>query len=151
MGEVSETYGEAEDTEYPGQRLGFPEDGPGSIASWMRRIAALAVDWLAANLVVLALGQLVALGDGLATLLPLIVFWLEASVFTALLGGSFGQLVVGLRVMRLDRGLQGRPLNLLQALLRTALICLVIPPLLANRDQRGLHDVAVGSVTVRLR
>jgi hypothetical protein len=39
--------------------------------------------------------------------------------------------------------------NLLQALLRTLLICLVIPPLVFNRDQRGLHDLAVGTVTIR--
>jgi len=39
--------------------------------------------------------------------------------------------------------------NLLQALLRTFLIALVIPPLVFNPDQRGLHDLAVGTVTLR--
>ena len=45
--------------------------------------------------------------------------------------------------------LDGKPVNLLQALGRTALICLVIPPLVFNRDNRGLHDLAVNSVAVR--
>src|SRR5689334_22272379 len=31
---------------YPGERLGLPKDGPGSIARFGRRIAALIVDWL---------------------------------------------------------------------------------------------------------
>ena len=39
-------------------------------------------------------------------------------------------------------------MNLLQALVRTALICLAVPPLIFNRDQRGLHDLAVGTITL---
>ena len=48
-------------------------------------------------------------------------------------------------VVRLDR----KPVNLLVALLRTVLICLVVPPVIYNRDRRGLHDLAAGTVTVR--
>ena len=73
------------------------------------------------------------------------VFLLEATFLTALIGGSFGQLVCRVVVARVD----GKPVNLLQALLRTFLICLVIPPLVFNRDSRGLHDLAVGTVTLR--
>src|SRR3712207_9567157 len=36
---------------YAGQRLGLPEDGPGSVASWGRRIVALFIDWIASPLV----------------------------------------------------------------------------------------------------
>ena len=131
---------------YPGERLGLPEQGPGSVAGWGRRVLALAVDWLASMLVVAAFIGLDAwTGRGLAQWGPMVVFWLEASVLTALLGGSFGQLVCRVTVVRLD----GRPVNLMQALLRTLLICLVIPPLVFNRDQRGLHDLAVGTATLR--
>ena len=70
---------------------------------------------------------------------------LELTVLTALRGGSFGQLVTGLRVVRVDR----TPLSLLPALLRSALICLVVPPLVFTADQRGLHDLAAGTVVVR--
>lgn len=34
--------------EYPGHRLGLPQHGPGSIAGFGRRTAALLVDWLIA-------------------------------------------------------------------------------------------------------
>lgn len=76
---------------------------------------------------------------------PMLVFLVEASVFTPLMGGSFGQLLTRVAVVRVD----GRPLNLLLALVRTLMICLVVPPVIFNRDQRGLHDLVAGTVTVR--
>ncbi len=76
----------------------------------------------------------------------LLVFVLESTVFTALVGGSFGKLATGLRVARLDGS--GRPLDLLRSLLRAVLICLVVPPVIYKPDGRGLHDLAVGTATV---
>jgi uncharacterized RDD family membrane protein YckC len=126
--------------------LGLPEHGSGSVAGWGRRVLALVVDWFGSLLVLAAfIGSEAWTGRGLVQWLPMLVFWLEAGALTALVGGSFGQLACRIAVVRLD----GRPVNLLQALLRTLLICLVIPPLVFNRDQRGLHDLAVGTVTVR--
>ncbi len=84
-------------------------------------------------------------GHGWEAWLPLLVFWVEASFFTALLGGSFGQLVTRVAVVHVEGG----PVSLLVALVRTLLICLVVPPVIYNRDRRGLHDLAAGSVTVR--
>jgi uncharacterized RDD family membrane protein YckC len=70
------------------------------------------------------------------------VFAIEATILTTLAGGSFGQLLTGVRVLRTD----GRPLSLLMALARTLLICLVIPPLIYKPDSgRGLHDLWTGS------
>ncbi len=74
-----------------------------------------------------------------------LVFLVEASVLTALLGGSFGQLILRIVAVRLD----GRRLNIVAATLRTLLILLLIPPLVFNRDNRGLHDLAVGSIVLR--
>ena len=131
---------------YPGERLGLPEEGPGSVAGWGRRIAALCIDWLASMLTVAAfIGTNVWTGRGAEQWGPMGVYVIEATVLTALLGGSFGQLVLRVVVVRID----GKAVNLLQALLRTILICLVIPPLVFNRDQRGLHDLAAGTVTLR--
>ena len=65
-----------------------------------------------------------------------------------LLGGSFGKLVTGLRVVRTDGS---GVVALLPALLRSVLVALVIPPLVFRPDGRGLHDVLVGSVTVTVR
>ncbi len=118
------------------------------MAGWGRRLLALAVDWFASTLVAIAFlgtGFLTDTRSASADLAPMGIFLLEATVLTALMGGSFGQLVCRVRVGKLDN----KPVNLLQALLRTALICLVVPPLVFNRDQRGLHDLAVGTVTVR--
>jgi len=79
-------------------------------------------------------------------ILTLGLFILESTVLTALVGGSFGKLVTRLRVARVDGS--GRPLDLLLSLARVVLVCLVVPPMVFKPDGRGLHDLAVGSVTV---
>ena len=59
-------------------------------------------------------------------------------MLTALAGGSFGQLLVRVRVLTTE----GRPLSLLLALVRTLLICVVVPPLIFKSESgRGLHDL----------
>jgi uncharacterized RDD family membrane protein YckC len=146
----SSTSAGSSGTSYPGQRLGLPEQGRGSVAGWGRRLAALVVDWFASSLVAVLVFGYQWLGatapqQGWVGSTPLLVFLVEGTLFTALAGGSFGQLVLRVAVVRLDR----RPVTLLQALVRTFLICLVIPPLVFNTDQRGLHDMAVKTVTVR--
>ena len=131
---------------YPGQRLGLPAEGPRSVASWTRRLVALVIDWFASRLVAgLLVGGTVWTGNGAEQLWVFAVFIVEASVLTALLGGSFGQLVARVAVVHLD----GRPVTVLEGLVRTVLICLVIPPLVFNADQRGLHDLAVKTITLR--
>ena len=133
-------------TTYPGQGLGLPADGPGAVAGWGRRVLALVVDWVASLLVAGAFaGGGVLQSGGWRGWLPMVVFLVECGLLVALLGGSFGQLLARVAVVRLDR----RPVSLLRALLRTLLVCLVVPPLVFNRDQRGLHDLATGTVTVR--
>jgi uncharacterized RDD family membrane protein YckC len=116
-------------------------------ASWPRRALALFVDWAASTLVVIALGGLewysTSRVSGVAVLATYVV---ESGLLTALAKGSFGQLLTGLRVVRFNG--DPRPLNLLAALARSILIALVIPPLVFRPDGRGLHDLAVGSVTV---
>ena len=130
---------------YAGQRLGLPETGRGSVAGWGRRILALCVDWFASILVSGAIvGPGVLSSHGWEAWMPLLVFLVEASVLTPLVGGSFGQLLLRVAVVRLDR----RPVNLLVAVLRTLLICVVVPPVIYNRDRRGLHDLVARTVTV---
>jgi uncharacterized RDD family membrane protein YckC len=113
-------------------------------ATWLRRIAALFVDWIASS------GVAAFLAGGFDSAayqwLPLVVFWLESAVGVALAGGSFGQLLVRIRVLRLD----GRPLSLLRALQRQLLVCLVIPPLVFRADGRGLHDLWTRSAAYQL-
>jgi uncharacterized RDD family membrane protein YckC len=133
---------------YAGERLGRPAGGPGSVAGWGRRIAALSVDWIASLLVATGItGGVAVTSNGWETWVPMLVFLVESSVLVPLLGGSFGQLAIGVAVVRLDGG----PVALLPALLRTALICVVVPPLIYNPDRRGLHDLVTGTLTVRRR
>jgi uncharacterized RDD family membrane protein YckC len=116
-------------------------------ASWGRRILALFVDWTACNLVVIAVMGPAGWSDSRSSgLYTLGVFILESAVLTALAGGSFGKLATGLRVVRADGT---GPLDLLGAVIRVVLVSLVVPPLVFKPDGRGLHDLAVGSVTVR--
>ncbi|HYO39975.1 MAG TPA: RDD family protein [Nocardioidaceae bacterium] len=134
------------DTAYPGQRLGRPPTGPGSVASWRRRILALCVDWFASLAVAGGLTGGAALSSqGWAAWLPMLVFLVEASTLTPLIGGSFGQVLTRVAVVRLDGG----PVSLLAAVVRTTMICLVVPPVVYNRDKRGLHDLLVGTLTVQ--
>ena len=129
---------------YAGQRLGLPSAGPGSVASWRRRVLALVIDWFASLLAAAFISRTVGLGAAWTDWLPLLVFWLESSIGTTLAGGSFGQVAVRIAVRRLD----GRTLDPFGALLRGLLICLVVPAVIYNRDNRGLHDLAVRTVVV---
>ena len=119
-------------------------------ATWARRILALVVDWFASTFVVILLlgGVDEWSGSRSAGFFVLVVFVLESALFTALSGGSFGQVATRLRVVR-DNG-DPRPIGPLKALVRQALIALVIPPLVYQPDGRGLHDLAAGSAVVTL-
>ena len=131
-----------------GAGLGLPAQGPGSLAGLGRRLAALAVDWFAAILVTGLVGRgHLRYGTPTFSLATLGVFALEVFVLTWLAGGSFGQQLVGLRVVALD----GRRLPAWRALVRTVLLCLAVPPLVWDRDGRGLHDRAVDTAVLRAR
>ncbi len=133
-------------TPAPGARIGLPATGPGSVASWARRVLALVLDWLLANLVLLVLvrdtGPWTA-GSG-EVLWPVGVWVLLVASATGLTGASAGQHLTHLRVIRLD----GQRVGLWNALIRTLLVALVIPAAVSDRDRRGLHDLAVGTVVV---
>lgn len=140
---------EPSDTEpdaWPGRRFGLPAEGPGAVAGWGRRLLALLIDW---TLSLLALGAFVGsevwTGRGAVQWGPLVIFGFEVWIFTTLLGGSAGQVITRTVVRRTS----GQPLDIYRALLRTLLICLVIPPVIYNRDQQGLHDLAVDSIALR--
>jgi uncharacterized RDD family membrane protein YckC len=127
----------------PGERLGLPARGPGSVASWGRRLLALSIDWLAALLIAgLASGH--AYGSSAYRIDTLVIFALEVFVLTAFIGASFGQRLLRIRVVRVD----GRRLGPVAALIRTVLLSLAFPALIWDRDRRGLHDKAARSVVV---
>jgi len=127
---------------YPGERLGFPSSGPGSVASMGRRLAALAIDWFMSLLVA---GAFTHRWGGVAALL---VFYGEVLVLTVLQGASAGQRFLRLRVVRVsDR----ERVPVLAVVVRCLLLFLVVPAAIYDRDGRGLHDRAAGTVVVRGR
>jgi uncharacterized RDD family membrane protein YckC len=133
------------DQDYRGQRLGLPAEGPGSLAGWGRRLAALLVDWLACLLLVRLFLPGIDYGTPSSSLATLGFFLAELTLFTWLVGASFGQRVLGLSVVRLEGGSPG----LVRALVRSLQVCLLVPALVWDRDGRGLHDRSVGTVLVR--
>jgi uncharacterized RDD family membrane protein YckC len=111
-----------------------------------RRVLALVIDWIIAALSATALtGVSYPPDDPTQNLVITGFFVAEVGLLVGLLGFSIGKRVVGLRIENPD----GRPIGIGQGLLRTALVCLVIPPLVQNKEGRGLHDVVSGSRETR--
>ncbi len=133
------------DLGYPGERMSLPQEGPGSVAGYGRRLIALIADWLLAMIAAAVVSVVFHWGAQTRSLATLAVFGLMAWLLTALVGTTAGKRLAGLRVTRLD----GRRVNLLWSLVRTALLLAVVPALLWNRDYRGLHDRAADSIVVR--
>ena len=124
-----------------------PTPFTGDVAGFGRRLAALALDWLASIGISLLLFRQVAYGSPESSVAILMIFAAEVILLTWLTGSSFGQRLLGITVVRTD----GRRLGLGRVALRTLLLCLVVPAVVVDSDGRGLHDRAVGSVAVRRR
>jgi uncharacterized RDD family membrane protein YckC len=123
--------------DYPGERLGLPRDGSGSIGRLGRRVGALFIDYGAAYLI-----------SGFFGWDPLAILALFAAiqiVFLPTLQGSPGHRIFGLRLVRVD----GAWVGLWRPIVRTALLIVVIPAVIWDADQRGLHDKAAGTVLIR--
>jgi uncharacterized RDD family membrane protein YckC len=103
----------------------------------LKRILALIIDWGAAILVVQVIPNGPDYGTQSNSLLTLIVFATEVTLFTWMMGSSFGQRIVGLRVI--DFYSDSNP-TFVQSVFRTFLIVVLVPPLLADAEGRGLHD-----------
>jgi uncharacterized RDD family membrane protein YckC len=136
------------DESHPGARLGLPLEGHGSLASWQGRIGALIIDWAACTggavlLILAGLGT----GDTWRAGLTLALFLLQSTVLSWLAGGSLGQLICRLAVVRLDRQHLGLP----RAVLRALLVSLALPALVIGPDRRHLADLAVGTAVINRR
>jgi len=123
---------------YPGQHLGLPERGPGSVSSMPRRVLALFIDWL--------LSMVIALWLTHSQFWTIAIFAVEVFVLTALGGSTVGKRLVGIRTVKIGGG----PVGFGWALVRTAILLTVVPPLLTDRDLRGLHDRASDTIVVRI-
>src|SRR3712207_3770418 len=131
-----------------GERFGLPAGGQGSVAGFVRRVAALAVDWMLAYLVSGVFLGPDAFGTPQAAWIVLGIWFVLTAVPVAAFGATPGMIALGIRVASVD----GPPLvGVPRALVRTALVALVLPPLFRDDDGRGWHDLAARTVVVRTR
>lgn len=135
--------------DFPGQRLGLPREGSGSIGRFGRRILGAFVDWTLCTLIASAVFDVplpfTQTADGGAWV-TLGIFAAENLLLVGTLGSTIGHRVVGLQV----RSVNGAPAKPVQVVVRTLLLCLFLPATIWDRDGRGLHDKAAGTVIVRL-
>ena len=131
-------------TDWPGKRFGLPEDGPRSVARFGRRLGGIAIDWaIAYGLSLLFFRAPDGTANPWATLAVFAVFTL---LFELFFNASIGHLVLRMRVVPI----RGGSLAPWRPLVRTLLLCLGIPALIWDRDQRGLHDRVAGTLLVRV-
>ncbi|MCP2167891.1 RDD family protein [Goodfellowiella coeruleoviolacea] len=141
--EPGENAGDRPQQRWRGERLGLPESGPGSVSSTGRRAWALLID------VFLAAGV-----AGLFTYpeLPrnwsLLAWFVITVVAVAFFGFTPGMAALGLRVARIDNKVM---VGLPHAVLRAVLVGLIIPAVVWDADNRGLHDKACRTVVLRTR
>lgn len=121
-----------------GADLHLPPTGSGSVAPAGRRFLSLCVDYgIAAVSSALFMNY-----DPLGIML---IFVLVNIGFLTLFGATPGQLVAGVRT----HPVRGRMPMLLRAVVRTALLSLLIPAIFWNRDLQPGHDVVAGTAVVR--
>ncbi|MEO6413339.1 MAG: RDD family protein [Pedococcus sp.] len=134
---------------YPGERMGMPREGTGSMGRFGRRLVGAILDWTACQLIAAALFSVPLPFAGVAsqrdTTILLALFALENLLLLSTTGYTLGHRIVGLRVLSLD-GHRARPF---QVLVRTVLLCLFLPALFWDKDGRGVHDKAAGTLIVR--
>ena len=130
----------------PGVRLGLPENGPGSVATTGSRVGAFVVDAIVANLLAgipYVFG--VRYDIHVRNFAVLGAFLIVEIIFEVIYGQTLGKRMFSIRVIRLDgRGL-AQPGWIL---VRTILLAMLIPAVVWDRDRRGLHDKASGTVVV---
>ncbi|MGW5878280.1 RDD family protein [Nocardiopsis terrae] len=153
-----------DDFRYRGNRLGLPESGTGSVPGVIRRLVGLALDWGIAAMLVWVAVNLGLIGQELAAaaaaggdeealaltnftaLSTLVVFAAMNILLLTLFGTTIGRRIVGVGITA--TGERSWPW-FVSMTVRTVLLCLVIPAVVYDRDTRGLHDRAAGTVASR--
>lgn len=129
---------------FRGQRLGLPPEGTGSLAPTGTRLVAFVID---AVLSALVAGLFTA--PHLPGNVSLIVFAAEYILFGAFFAQTPGMRVVGVRLLRVDGADRPARIGLPRAVLRTALLMVIVPALITDADGRGVHDRLAGTAVVR--
>ncbi|MEV0294884.1 RDD family protein [Nocardia sp. NPDC050710] len=134
--------GDSATPEFPGEHLGLPRTGAGSMAGQGRRIAAMFVDWL------MAVGISLLILRHVNANLPLLIWFVIGIAAVTLFGFTPGQYFLRLRVIRIDAPVA---VGFVRALARQVLLLFVVPALFTDADGRGMHDRATGTAVVHAR
>lgn len=137
-----------QEQDYPGQLLGLPEHGPGSLPATTRRAFALAIDWLMSMAIAAGIVGNNPLESPLLSAYTLIVWSVVGIGCVTLFSFTPGQFVAGLQVIRVDAPVR---VGIVRALARQALLVFIAPALVTDIDGRGLQDRATGTAVVRSR
>ena len=113
-------------------------------ASLGRRLLALVIDWTMCRLIAGLLSPAVIPDNTFSTL---IIFYIEVCLFTTAFGASAGQRIMAIKVVTYP---DQQRVKVGRIVLRTFLICLVLPAVFTNNG-RPLHDHFANSQTVRER
>jgi uncharacterized RDD family membrane protein YckC len=123
------------------------------VSGWWRRVGAHVVDWV---LISILLAMVSEAGAPALALLPLAVLYFAGS-HAAADGQTVGKLVSGIAVRRSDGTPVDLPRALWRAALQTVLWFTVVGGVadslwpLGEQRHRALHDLAAGTVVVRVR
>lgn len=113
-----------------------------------RRMLGITIDWLAAYAVTLGFfaggGDFLDRTRGIGTTV-LIVMAIEYLLLVSLGGSSFGHRIVGLKVVRFSDGGAVTPI---QALIRTALMVIIITAITFDENGRGINERLSNTVLV---
>lgn len=130
---------------WPGEQLGLPERGPGSIASFGRRVLAIFIDWAIVMLFGTVLALMLTREETTAGLWALVLFAVMHVLLVGTLGVTAGKRMTRIQVVR-GMGAPGIP----AAALRTALLLLIVPAIIVAPDGRALHDRAAGTIQLQM-
>jgi uncharacterized RDD family membrane protein YckC len=130
---------DAAPSNFPGERLGLPEQGRGSVGRLGRRILALFIDWF----ITVGISWLITHQVNDWSRYPIFVALQIIAIWT--IGGSIGHRIVGLRLSALP----GSQPAFWRPVVRSVLLGIVIPALVWDSDHRGFHDKIAGTVLVR--
>jgi uncharacterized RDD family membrane protein YckC len=118
----------------------FPPGPDPTPAPLARRFGALVVDWIASVLVSSTFAHPTTQGWA-----PVVVLIAEYGFFLGLFGQTPGMWIARLRCVSY---LDGRPVGIPKALLRGFLLALLVPALIMDKNRRGIHDQAAGTIVV---
>jgi uncharacterized RDD family membrane protein YckC len=137
--------------DWRGQRLGLPESGPGAVSTTGKRAFAMLLDCVVAGLIagLFVRGNLDDPGSMLTqNTWGIGIFLVIRTITVGFFGFSPGMRALGVRVARLDGAALVGPVR---ALVHSVLSALIIPAVVWDADNRGLHDRLLGTVVVTTR